>query len=63
MRFRLSLKTHASVAALIATGAIFVTWPAAANEAEHEHVLGDRLGTVEFAVGCAEPVREDFNRA
>ncbi|HYN88262.1 MAG TPA: hypothetical protein VER55_07020, partial [Ardenticatenaceae bacterium] len=63
MTVRLSRKTHASVAALFVTGAILVAWPTAANEAEHEHVLGDRLGTVEFAVGCAEPVREEFNRA
>jgi tetratricopeptide (TPR) repeat protein len=63
MTLRLSPKTHASVAALIATGAIFVTWPAVADNAEHEHVLGDRLGTVEFAVACADPVQDDFSRA
>jgi len=63
MTFRLSPGSHVSLAALVATGAMLATRPAAADEAGHEHVLGDRLGTVEFAVACAEPVQEDFNRA
>ena len=63
MTFRLSSGSHVSLAALVATGALLANQPAAADEAEHEHVLGDRLGTVEFPVACAEPVQEDFNRA
>jgi hypothetical protein len=63
MTFRLSPGSHVSLAALVVTGAMLANQPAAADEAEHEHVLGERLGTVEFAVACAEPVQEDFNRA
>ncbi len=65
MSIPLSLRCHASlsVAALVAAGALLATGPAAAQEAEHEHVPGDRLGTVEFPVACAETVQDDFNRA
>ena len=63
MTYRLSPGSHVSLAALVVTGAMLANQPAAADEAEHEHVLGERLGTVEFAVACAEPVQEDFNRA
>jgi tetratricopeptide (TPR) repeat protein len=63
MTFRLSPGSHASVAALVITSAILANKPVAADEAEHEHVLGGRLGTVAFTVACAEPVQEDFNRA
>lgn len=52
-----------SVAALLATGALLAPPPVMAQEAEHEHALGDQLGTVEFPVACAEGVQEDFNRA
>ena len=63
MSCSLSFGSRVSLAALLATGALLGTPPAAAQEAGHEHVLGDRLGTVEFPVACAEAVQEDFNRA
>src|SRR5687768_9647715 len=63
MSFPLSFGSHASLTALVAAGALLAAPPAAAQAAEHEHVLGDRLGTVEFTVTCAEGVQKDFNRA
>jgi tetratricopeptide (TPR) repeat protein len=63
MSYRLSFGSHASLIALVATGALLATKPASAQEAEHKHVLGDQLGTVEFDVACAEAVQENFNRA
>ncbi|HUG63163.1 MAG TPA: hypothetical protein VMP03_15040 [Methylomirabilota bacterium] len=63
MSFPHSFGSHASLAALVAAGALLAAPLAAAQEAEHKYVLGDRLGTVEFPVACAEAVQEDFNRA
>src|SRR5687767_1936590 len=63
MSFPFPVGTRTSLAALAAAGALLGIHPAAAQETEHEHVLGDRLGTVEFPVACAEGVQDDFNRA
>jgi tetratricopeptide (TPR) repeat protein len=63
MSFPFLVRSLTSLAALAAAGALLAARPAAAQEAEHEHVLGGRLGTVEFPVACAEGVQDDFNRA
>jgi tetratricopeptide (TPR) repeat protein len=63
MSFPFLVRSLTSLAALAAAGALLAAGPATAQEAEHEHVLGGRLGTVEFPVACAEGVQDDFNRA
>ncbi len=63
MSFPVSFGSHASLATLAASGALLAIGPAAAQESEHDHALGDQLGTVEFPVACAEGVQDDFNRA
>lgn len=40
---------------LVATGA--------AQENNHEHGTGEKLGTVNFATSCSDPAQKDFNRA
>jgi hypothetical protein len=55
------LCTRTSLATLCATGVIFSAGAAAAHE-EHT-ILGDQLGTVEFAVACNEEAQEEFTRA
>ena len=36
---------------------------AAGDQEEHHHGVPERLGKVDFPVSCAEPVRQDFQRA
>lgn len=63
MLFRLSIGNQFSRMTILAGGALLAAGTAAAHEAEHEHVLGDQLGTVDFAVTCADAVQDDFDRA
>src|SRR6187551_3315506 len=47
--------------AVLALGMFFAApWPAAA---QHDHAVGDRLGTVHFETSCAAATRVEFDRA
>jgi hypothetical protein len=61
MNCRIDLRTRTSLAARLAAGALLSTNAAAAHE-EHT-ILGDQLGTVEFAVACNVEAQEGFTRA
>jgi len=47
----------------LALALVCLSTVAAADQEEHHHGVPERLGKVDFPVSCAEPVRQEFQRA